>query len=141
MRPIHAFGDRDEHFLGVATAQSAGAAIGHTVNAGDFPACSRCHPGNAVATGSCPDHYQIIIFRGGHRILLSRKYSSASLSRRFQHRQWSSGDLVSALNRGARARVCKGRRSPFYLESCPSPNKDAPCPERPCFQSTLPPLL
>ena len=58
--PFDTLGDRDQHFLGVAAAQGAGAAMGFAVDAGDAPACIRGHPGDAISSGAAADHDEVI---------------------------------------------------------------------------------
>ena len=74
-RPLDALGDGDQHLLGIATAQGAGAAMGLAVDAGDAPAGIRRHPGDAIATGSTADHDKVVALR--HKVFLFNALSEA----------------------------------------------------------------
>jgi len=59
LRPLHTFGDSDQHLLWIAATQRASAAIRQVFDACHFPASGSGHMGNAIAAGARADYDQI----------------------------------------------------------------------------------
>ncbi len=67
-RPLDPLGHPDQHLLGVAASQGAGAAVRKLIDDGHLPAFGSGHARHAVAAGARTDHDQVEVKSVSHKI-------------------------------------------------------------------------